>query len=146
MPMEIIARLGRARKTLETLMARKEPRCRWPRHTPSGTATASATPIEANEMARWASVLSRISPGCWPKNVNESSSVRMLMPAGRDELGLETGLDPVEDRLAQAAGADVGGDRGQADRRHRRDPQPGHDRGQGQRKLDPYQRLATGEP
>ena len=38
---------------------------------------ASATPTEANEMARWALVLSPIRPAWWPKNVNELISVCM---------------------------------------------------------------------
>ena len=38
----MMARLGSARPTLETLMARNEPRCTWPSQTPSGTEMASA--------------------------------------------------------------------------------------------------------
>ena len=81
MSMEITARLGSARPTLETLMARNDARCRWPSQTPSGIAMASATASEANEMARWARVLLHIRPGWWPKNVNESTSVCMLRPS-----------------------------------------------------------------
>src|ERR671923_2190193 len=61
------------------------------------------------------------------------------------ELRLEPALDRVEDRLSQASDADERGDRGEADRGHRRDPDSGHDGGQGQWQLDTSQDLLLGQ-
>src|SRR5437660_181033 len=160
-PIEMTARLGRARPMLEALMAKDDPRCRWPSQTPSGIAIAMATAMEASETHRWASVFSRNrlrllkkKVNAWPKTDTSRSSQPPPAPgrdcaldhdqnevgdqgeqdredAGADELGLEAGLDGVEDRLAQAPGADERSHGGETDRGHGRDPQTRDDRRQG---------------
>src|SRR5919109_3055289 len=153
-PIEITARLGSARPTFDTLIATNEPRCRWPSQTPSGMASARATPTAAPESWMCSTVLSRIrlvlsnrnsialpkvstsrpprsGPRGEPALEQDEQGVRNQrqrhgQQAGGDELGLETALDRVEDRLAEPADADEGGDGRQADRRHRGDPDPGH--------------------
>src|SRR5919106_6252236 len=125
-PIEITARLGSARPTFETLIARNEPRCRCPSQTPSGIAIASATPTAAPDSQMCSSVLSPISPVLSNRNSIASRKVftshpprshpRGEQPLEQDEqrvrdqgkrhseqargheLGLEAALDRVEDR------------------------------------------------
>src|SRR6266498_1310904 len=172
-PIEITARLGRARPTFDTLMARNDPRCRCPSQTPSGIAIAMATPTAAPDSQMCSSVLFPISPRLSNRNSIALPKVFTSRPprshprgelaleqdeqrvrdqrerdgqeTGGHELGLEPALDRVEDRLAQPAHAYERRDGGQADRGHRGDPDPGHDRRQGERQLHPAQDLSLGE-
>ena len=57
----ITARLGSARPTFEALIARSEPRWRWPSQTPSGTAIASAIAIAAPDRITCSQVFSSSS-------------------------------------------------------------------------------------
>src|SRR5918997_2711453 len=151
-PIEITARLGRARPMFDTLIARNDPRCRWPSQTPSGIARTIATPIAAPDNARCSTVLSQIRPGLSKMNSIASTKVCTSGPPRPDpgrqaaleqheqgvggkrkqhrkqarghELRLEPALNRVEDRLSEPAHADERGDRGKADRRHGRDPDP----------------------
>src|SRR4051794_16986859 len=162
-PIEVTARLGSARPTFDTLIARKEPRWAWPSHTPSGIAMTVATARDARDSQMCSTVLSQISPVLSPRNWIAFSKVFTSRPprsqprgeqaldhdqqgvghqrqrdreeAGGDELSLEAALDRVEDRLAEPAHADERRDGGEADRHHRRDPDPGHDGRQGERQL-----------
>ena len=131
MPIEITARLGSARPMLETLIAKNENRWTWPSHTPSGTAMRMAMPIAANETSRCDTVLDPIRLRLLKKKVKASTNACMshrpeaAAAPGRDqpldqdeqqvgddreqhrerargdELGLEAGLDRVEDRRAR---------------------------------------------
>src|SRR3954469_19013669 len=154
-PIEMTARLGRARPTFDTLIATNEPRCTWPSQTPSGIAITQATPSEASDSHTCSRSLSQISPVLSNRNWIAFSKVFISRPprsqprgehaleqdeqsvghqgerhgqqAGGDELRFEATLDRVEDRLAEAPHADEGRHRGEADRRHGRDPDSGHD-------------------
>src|SRR5215211_6768241 len=143
-PMEITARLGSARPTFDRLIARNDPLWRCPSHTPSGIATARASPIAAPASSRCSTVLSPIKLRLLNRNWIASTNVCMSgfpgsrpgrqaalqqheervgdqreqyrEQAGGDELGLESALDRVEDRLSEPADADERGNRGKADR------------------------------
>src|SRR5512132_4361718 len=136
-------------------------------------ATTMATPSEASDSQMCSTVLSQISPGLSNRNSIALPKVFMSRPprpeprgkhpleqdeqgvghqrerdgeeAGRHELRLEAALDRVEDRLTEPADADEGSDRGEADRRDGRDPNPGHDRRQRERELHAPQDLPLGE-
>ena len=170
----MIARLGSARPMLEMLIARNEPLWMCPSQIPSGIAISRAMPIAAAAMPSWSIALVRRrwafvsdEPERVPEVVHaalparaQGVSARWASTSGRvggqrerdgqtpggDDLGLEDArLDGVEDRSAQAVDADVGGDGGEADHRHGRDPQPRHDRGQRQGQLNAPEQLALGE-
>src|ERR671935_570290 len=132
-----------------------------------------ATPREARDSQMCSTVLSQISPGLSNRNSMALPKVFTSRPprsqprreqaleqdeqavghqrerdgedAGRHELRLEAALDRVEDRLAEPAHADEGGDRGEADRRDGRDPDPGHYRRERERQLYAPQDLSLGE-
>src|SRR5947209_4900707 len=131
----------------------------------------SATPTEANDTARCDTVLLPIRLRLLKKKLKASTKSCMsggleTAPAPRrdraldedeqqvdddreqhgqrasgDELGLEAGLDGVEDRRAETAGADICRDGGQRDRRHGGDPDPGHPRRARHRQLYPPEAL-----
>ena len=46
----------------DTLIARNEPRCLWPSHTPTGTAITMATPSDASDSQTCSTVFSQIRP------------------------------------------------------------------------------------
>ena len=65
---------------------------------------------------------------------------------GSDDLGLEVGLERVEDRPPEPFGKHERGDRREADRRDGRDPHAGEDGRQRERDLDAHQRLGRRQP
>ena len=89
-PKAIRTRLGSARPTFETLIARNEPRWRWPRTTPSGSAITSAIPSAAPESAE---VLerscARAGRGLSPMKRNASGNVPQLKRVGEDHARLQ---------------------------------------------------------
>ena len=68
----ISARLGRARSTLETLIATNDPVWRWPSTTPTGSAIASAITRPIAEITMCSSVLSTSRPALSVKKLMRS--------------------------------------------------------------------------
>ncbi len=76
----ISARLGIARPTLETLIARIEPRWWWPSQTPSGSAITAAIASASADTPSWNSVRLTSSDRWSPMNVNTVAVIAVAAP------------------------------------------------------------------
>jgi len=74
----ITASEGSARPTLDTLMARNEPRCRWPSHAPRGIAMAREIATATTDSTMCSHVLS-VSSDRWSA-MNWKDLAKSLMP------------------------------------------------------------------
>src|SRR6185437_16169411 len=129
-PIASTARLGSARPMFAVFTARNEPRCRWPSHSPIGSAIAIATATATTEIAMCSSDLFQSRPTLSPMNWNAWMKVMRSGPpqsrpwrdeslheqqqrvggegenhgeaARCDQLRREVGLQGVKDRRAEA--------------------------------------------
>src|SRR5437660_9682729 len=112
-----MAKLGRARPTLETLMASAPPRPVWPSQMPRGRASAAATSTLATDMVtcsprRWTTPASPLQ--CEPV-VNQRTTSPKNPTSGRPP-------GPRGEQALDAGQAHVG-DHGEGDGQHRADDQ-----------------------
>ena len=172
----ITAMVGSARPIEDVPRAKKSPRCRCPSQSPSGTAITRAIAergerelrrlgcllqqqrgVVGDELervdeeggdhqrirlhgvrARWRSASSASAPSASriARAPPATSSVRKMSGCSRaSKIG-----------AAEAVVDEIGGDRGDRDRGHRRDPQAGHDRRHRERQLDAEERLSARQP
>src|SRR6266700_822676 len=164
------ARLGRARPTLDALIARNEPLPVWASHSAGGSASAIAITSEMTESSRCSST--RWTTAAWlsamncrtPLTASPSSSggpprPRRDHPLHAEErevrdhrqrdrqhraeqhLGHEELREALGDEGSEIVHADRGGDRDQADRGDGGDPEPGDDHRQREWEVDLEQHL-----